>query len=138
MVGKPIRSDGLPAMSTVLGDGSPPEPSAVSPGVEKDALFKGLALGGEDQSVMFEESSPAGFSEVELEGAGAKWGEGVDEVVAPMIAQAAGAEAGVNQGVIGPGRPDRTVVFGRVGSGGEGGLGEGAGFSGNNRRGEGL
>lgn len=84
----------------------------MTPGVQEEAVGKGLTLGRDDHGVVFEKRASLGFGQVQFQCDGAKGCECAVEIIAPVVAEAPFAQAEVDECVVGPGGADGLIPFG--------------------------
>lgn len=84
----------------------------MTPGVQEEAIGKGLTLSGDNNGVVFKKRAPLGFGQVQFQCDGAEGCECAVEIIAPVVAEAPFAEAEVDECIVGPGGADGLIMFG--------------------------
>jgi len=100
----------------------------MAPCVEQDSLIEGLILCHDDQGTVFTPCSLASHYLDDPQGRNFKAVKFSKQVLRPMVAQTALAQAGVYEDVVQGSGPHRAVFPGQAGCLGESGLGQPVGF----------
>ena len=85
---------------TIGRDWLPKKPTGVTPAIQHDARAERLPAGGDDDAVMFSESSRARNAPAEYEGAKLKAGQLIAKIARPFVAEAALFHARVHEEVV--------------------------------------